>query len=154
MQIRALPVNQTPSLWSLSNFYHHQAHFINVSLILKRRSTPAYCAFTRLLVRFQLTKKLDVVGLGDFASQGSWVDVELIPRDSHELAAWQQVKHNQRDVRTGSYNRFNLNLQLTQMDFPGSVSILPKWLRDTVWHLLKWHASNYLQSWRYLHLPC
>lgn len=53
-------------------------------------------------------------------------------RDSHELAAWQQVKHNRRDVRTGLYNRFNLNLQLTQMDFPGSVSIRPKLLRDTM----------------------
>lgn len=35
-------------------------------------------------------------------------------RDSHKLAAWQQVKHYRKDVRTGLYNRFCINLQVTR----------------------------------------
>lgn len=53
-------------------------------------------------------------------------------RDSHKLAAWQQVKHYRKDVRTGLYNRFCINLQVTHVDFPGSVSIQPKLQRDTM----------------------
>ena len=37
-------------------------------------------------------------------------------------------------MRTGLYNRFYINLQVTHMDFPGSVSIWSKLQRDTTWH--------------------
>ena len=69
----ALPWALSSKFYLLKKNAYLYKCFSHTEKTLLLQHPPAYCAFTRLLVRFQLTKKFDVGRLGDFARQGSRV---------------------------------------------------------------------------------